>query len=545
MDKKALKITDILCQNCGAAVSFDIYKQNYLCEHCGSRIEIEEAREQKKGYRKIRSNHLKDSIRNYKLAYAVCDGCGARVVFAENEALSVCSYCGKSLVRSDYFDLKDFPESVIPFVITLQEARSFLKDWCDKNRSKKEARQLKKHINELQGSYLPYELIRGPVHMKVSRMDSDRSYHLEGFINGEFVNRSRQLNNLLLDGMEPYDIDGLSEFNFGYVAGHHVRIADINDYDLEKRVKKESEETYKPAVEKVMNTSAVEVDADVSSAIRLPVLLPVYYFCKDDLMAAVNGQTGKVSVMALKESHYYFLPWWLKAILSTLFATVLTGSACHLLGMSIPESFGIAAMLGLVLLIVTLCLYSDTRKNRFAVEAGKEIYTSGEKTFHRQRDGLVQSDRILSRKLSKPVFFEKIEEKYRPVELKFNSPGRILKTVVLTIIAIFLPVILALLINGFDFSKIRLGGSAAWFCIMVPVVPVYVLKFAIVELYERPWIYLLQDDGRKKRYRKKYPIRMDIKEILEALFIPPVSLAVWFGIASFIVMVYLTAGYGW
>jgi len=294
-----------------------------------------------------------------------------------------------------------------------------------------------------------------------------------------------------------------------------------------------------------MNTSAVEVDADVSSAIRLPVLLPVYYFCQDDLMAAVNGQTGKVSVMALKESHYYFLPWWLKAILATLSVTVLTGLACHLLGMSIPESFGIAAMLGLILLIVTLCLYSDTRKNRFVVEAGKEIYTSGEKTFHRQRDGLVQSDRILSRKLSKPVFFEKIEGKYRPVELKFNSPGRILKTVVLTIAALFLPVILALLINGFDFSKIRLGGSAAWFCIMVPVVPVYVLKFAIVELYERPWIYLLQDDGRKKRYRKKYPIRIDIREILKALFIPPVSLAVWFGIASFIVMVYLTAGYGW
>ena len=47
-------------------------------------------------------------------------------------------------------------------------------------------------------------------------------------------------------------------------------------------------------------------------------LLPVYYIAEGETMAAVNGQTGKVSVRAEKASHYYFLPWWFKAILATL-----------------------------------------------------------------------------------------------------------------------------------------------------------------------------------------------------------------------------------
>ena len=115
----------------------------------------------------------------------------------------------------------------------------------------------------------------------------------------------------------------------------------------------------------------------------------------------------------------------------------------------------------------------------------------------------------------------------------------------LSMIVMFLPVIFALLLNGFDFQKLHLAGSAVWFCIAVPVIPIYILKFGVVELHNRPWIYTVSKNGKKKRVREK-PETKDIKNmvsgILMALFIPPVSLAVWFGIFSFLAMVYLTAG---
>ncbi|MGX8684841.1 MAG: hypothetical protein ACSW78_06105, partial [Lachnospiraceae bacterium] len=184
-------------------------------------------------------------------------------------------------------------------------------------------------------------------------------------------------------------------------------------------------------------------------------------------------------------------------------------------------------------------------KNSFSVEAGREIYTSGDATFHRERGKLVQSDDILERKTVPPVFFSRINGEDQPVEMRFTTPSRVIRMILLSIVALFLPVIIALFLTGFDFQKINLGGSAVWFCIAVPVVPIYLLKFGIVELHDRPWIYVLSKDGKKKRYRPK-PNADDVKDVvfgfLRALIIPPISLAVWFGILSFCVMVYLTAG---
>ena len=543
-ETEKVRITDIHCPNCGAPAKFDILQQKYLCAYCGGKVEISEACSEKQGFRKIQAKKLKDEVGKFRLVRTNCSGCGATVVFEESEALSNCAFCGRSLVRSEYLDTDGLPEYVIPFALTEEEAGERLKEWCDKNSGKAEAKHLRPLLKELKGFYLPYELVRGPVHMTVSRMDGGGNYPCDGFINDEFVNRSKQLDNLLLDGMEPFDTEQLTEFDFAYVAGHRVKISDITDQVLESRVREETAESYTPAVRKTLETKAVSVRSDVSSALRLPVLLPVYYISKGDLMAAVNGQTGKVSVRAEKESHYYFLPWWLKAILATLIVCLLLFAALCCFGMNVQESLIITGALGVVFITIMLCLYSDTVRNSFSVESGREIFTSGEKSFHREQGKLVLDDRILERKTEQPVFTRMIKGKKTPVILRFTTPGRVLKMALLCFVGLFLPVLLALLINGFDFSRLELGGSAVWFCIAVPIVPVYLIKFGIVELYEKPLVYVIDENGRKKLYKERQMPKIDkevVGIVLRALFIPPVSLAVWFGIICFFVMVYLTA----
>ena len=539
------RITDIHCPQCGAPADFDIVKQMYVCGHCGGTVGISEAQKEKQGFRSLQREKLRNSVKKYRFFSTSCSGCGAKVVFEENEALSGCPFCGRSLVRTEYTSSHNMPECVVPFGITQQEARERLEDWCRKKRGKQEARELLPLLSELKGFYLPYEMVRGPVHMRVSRMDADRVYRCEGFVENAFVNCSGQLDNLLLDGMEPFDLKELTEFDYGFVAGHRVKVPDITGKVLEQRICREVEECYTPAVRKTLETKAVDVSASAQSAVTMPVLLPVYYICKGDLMAAVNGQTGKVSVRALRESHYYFLPWWFKAILATLVMTGAVFGALHLFGMGLSGNLLITAPLGLIFLIVVLCVYSDTTKNSFSVEAGREIFTSGETTFHRERGKLVRSEEILERKTVPPVFFSSIDGEDRPVLMRFTTPVRVIRMVLLSIVVLFLPVIAALVLNGFDFQKLNLGGSAAWFCIAVPVVPIYLLQFGVVELHDRPWIYTLSKDGKKKRYRKK-PDPDKVKDtffgFLRLLFIPPASLGVWFGILSFLVMVYLTAG---
>lgn len=539
------RITDIHCLQCGAPAAFDIVKQRYLCSYCGGTVEISEAKQEKQGFRDLQREKLRDSVKKFRLNRTSCSGCGAEVVFEENEALSDCAFCGRSLVRTQYLNLKNMPESVVPFGITEKEARERLEDWCRKNRRKREAKMLLPLIPELKGFYLPYEMIRGPVHMRVSRMDAERVYRCEGFMEDAFVNCSSQLDNLLLDGMEPFDLKGLTEFDFAYVAGHRVKIPDIGGKELEQRVCREAEECYTPAVRKTLETRAVRIEASAESAITMPVLLPVYYVCKGDMMAAVNGQTGKVSVRALKESHYFFLPWWLKAIIATLLLCGACFGGLVLFGMGLGGSLFMTSLLGFFFLITVLCVYSDTTRNKFSVVSGREIFTSGEAAFRRDGGKLVLRENLLERKTVSPVFFSRINGEERPAILRFTSLRRVIRMLLLSMIVMFLPVIFALLLNGFDIQKLHLAGSAVWFCIAVPVVPIYILKFGVVELHNRPWVYTVSKNGKKKRYREK-PKPKDIKSlvsgILMALFIPPVSLAVWFGIFSFLAMVYLTAG---
>lgn len=544
---KQKNIADIHCPNCGAAARFDIKKQMYLCAYCGGNVGINEAIEQKQGFRKLQQEKLNNSVASYHLKKATCPGCGAKVVFEENEALANCSFCGKALVRGNYLSAKDMPELIIPFRITDTEARDLLRQWCKKNKNKSEAKKILQQMEDLRGFYLPYELVKGPVNCTVKRIDGSRNYNCAGYIEDQYINCSKQLDNLLLDGMEPFEADDIEVFDFGYLAGQGVKTRDITDKDLLTRIEQELGERYKPEVQKTLETKAVNVTAHAEGILRMPVLLPVYYLKAGDVLSAVNGQTGKVCVRAEKESHYIFLPWWLKAILSTLLLSAITFGLSRLFGIEPTGSVILTGALGIFFLLVTLTAYSDTNKTELLVGAGRKIYQSKGGPLRRKEDGrLYKDDKPVKKEDMAPIFFEKIDGKVQPVVLRFTSPVRIFTYFVMALLVLFLPVIFALIINGFSFSRINLAGSAVWFCIFVPVIPIYLLKFGRIELYDRPWIYILTQDGKKKRYHKKPDFRLTpglFIDILKALVIPPVSLAVWFAIISFIIMVYLTAGY--
>ncbi len=361
-----------------------------------------------------------------------------------------------------------------------------------------------------------------------------------------FVNASRQLDNLLLDAMEPFELEELMPFDFALAAGQRIKVRDVDEGELQKRVAGEVSNDYAPVVRRTLETQAVEVRTDPSDVLRMPVLLPVYYLREGEVTAAVNGQTGKVSVRAEKESHYFFLPWWLKAILATLVIGGAAFGAFCIFGMEAGTALMVAGMLAFITLIITLCAFSDAVRQKLKVEAGRKIFTSSGGPLRRVNGALVRDAGALTKEVTPPVFFETLEGARQPVRLDFSSPRRKLRTAALAVVALFLPVIIALFLNGFDFQRLTLGGSAVWFCIMVPVVPIYILKFDVIERYDRPWIYVRSPEGRETRWRpKREKSGITAKDVFRVLFVPPLSLAIWFGIACFCVMCYLTAfGFG-
>ena len=537
-------IADVRCPACGAPARYDIVKGRYLCAYCGGEVGVGEALTQKKGFRRLQQEKIRQSAEGYALLRADCTGCGASLVFPEGEAMADCAFCGRALVRARYLSSEELPELILPFRITRDEARACLEDWARKNARRPEARRLREDLDRLEGFYLPYELIRGPVSCRVSRMDGGKTYTCGGYVDNVFVSCSRQLDNLLLDGMEPFELEELEAFDFSFAAGQRIKVGDVTAGELADRVREEVAHDYAPVVRDTLETRAVEVAVDPRDALRLPVLLPVYCVSAGGTQAAVNGQTGKVSVRAEKPSHYYFLPWWLKAILATLATGGVAFGAFRLFGVDAGESLLLAGVLAAVLFIVTLCLFSDTVHNRFRVEAERRVFTSSGGPLRRREGRLVRDAGELRKEVTPPVFRMTLDGREEPVRLVFTSLSRRLKTALLAIVALFLPVIVALFLNGFDFARLELGGSAAWFCLMVPVVPVYLLKFAVVDRYEHPQVYRILEDGRTKRYRKGPARRFGrehVRMALRALFVPPVSLAVWFGILCFCAMCWLTA----
>ena len=530
-EKKIGKLYDIHCPSCGAPAYYDIRTRMYNCSYCGNRVGIDRAKSEHKGFREISKKKMRESIKKFTLQKASCTGCGAQVVFETGEAVANCAFCGRSLVRKAFVNPDIIPELIVPFAIAPTEAQDILADWCNKNKWKKEARAIREKIQDLKGFYLPYELVRGPVSCSVFRIEGGSVYDCGGFIDEVFVNCSKKLDNQLLDAMEPYDLDELQEFDFSYIAGHQVKTGDISEDELIRRIDVEVGEDYKPVIQKTLETKAVGVNVSCKNVLRMPVLLPVYYLAFDGYMAAVNGQTGRVSVRACKESKYLILPWWIKAILATIAGTAGVALGMFLFGAERDLILGASGCLALVLVFVFFAAYSQQREETYGLETYRKV-------FHSKTE--------LKKPVTKPVFFMNIAGKMQEVEIRFTSVLRVIRALTITFGVVFLPVILALIINGFNFSILNLGGSAVWFCIAVPLAPVFLIKYGRMDIYDNPWIYMIGENGQKKRYKPKrdsVDVRTTIDFIME-WFKPPLLWLTLFLIFLFCSMVYLTA-FGW
>ena len=187
----------------------------------------------------------------------------------------------------------------------------------------------------------------------------------------------------------------MQPFDFSYVAGHRVKVGDIDKKHLVLRVDDEVSNDYAPVVQKTLETKAVDITTNTESVLRMPVLLPVYYICSGNDMAAVNGQTGKVSVRSEKKHKYYFIPWWFKALTTTILASATLYAALRYFNWNAADSLEITAMFGLVMLVVMFAIYSDTVKNKFKVKGEYKIFTSSGGPFRRVNGELVKDKKRL------------------------------------------------------------------------------------------------------------------------------------------------------
>ena len=131
------------------------------------------------------------------------------------------------------------------------------------------------------------------------------------------------------------------------------------------RLKDEAETNYRTRMEQLWGTRSIDMETKVEAIVDLPVLLPVYYIADGDVKAAVNGQTGKISVRAEKNSSYLEIPWWIKGIGLLLLALGLTFMVVWFSGYPLSESLGITGILGGFYFLVFICMFQDGGSTAF------------------------------------------------------------------------------------------------------------------------------------------------------------------------------------
>ena len=493
MSSKIKSPLRIMCKNCGHPVTFDIRLQTYCCPMCGETSGIDTTRQESIRLHEINKEDL--CSKTARAQVSACSGCGAKIFFPQGEALRNCDFCGGRLVRTDIDKLGFAPDLVIPFVLTKEDARKRLCQWATDNPQTAEARMINNSSNDIQGYYMPYEIVRGPMEVKVNRAGISRTYQCRGFVENTAVNCVREMNSSLLDAAGPFELDAAVPFEYGYIAGHRTLISDLSDNDIDRRVRRQAAKTYQPAVQKTLQDSDIRIKVTSDKLLSASAMLPVYVLKKGRLSAVVNGQTGRIAV-SLKDKKKKPFPFWAVEV------SVYTAAATLIFSSLISFEWRFIAMFAFFfgsLFFVTM------GQNRAPIAA--QIIKNSERLQAQRSNGRL----LISRKQSAPpdyppVFYENIDGREVAVAYKFLPIQRILSLVMQGLVLIFAPVIASVFIsvvtvlsNGGSVMKelagLHLSGGCIWFIFTVTAALLLVMESARFRAYDHPYIYELKQNG--------------------------------------------------
>ena len=323
MEEQVINPLVIRCKKCGGELNFDIDKQQYVCAHCGMALEQDSRKAEFKNWKSTHQHNLQQQLSQAKLF--CCPACGAKTMTSTEEATAECPFCRNTLI-DDTFSETELPEAIIPFKITLDEAKDRLRGWVRNNPRQAVVKDIEQHIDKLTGCYLPFHIVRGSFDGKLYLMKKgalETEHEFKAHLKSVAVNDSKEFDNLFLDGIEPFDINEAKVFDFSYLNGQKAKIQDIDAKEMNLRITKEVEvELIRTLSKKLFNKriSLYLLDDDNEAA---STLLPVYFVdCSNGISAAVNGQTGKVSIMTGKEVKL-IKRWWLVPSLITVLTFIL------------------------------------------------------------------------------------------------------------------------------------------------------------------------------------------------------------------------------
>lgn len=476
----------VRCPNCGSQLRYNIAKELFECPYCGTTKEPVAQSVDFANWKQLQHAKVLQGVSQAKAF--VCPSCDARTMAVTEDADQQCPFCQNTVVSAN-FEGADLPEVILPFKISFEEAKDRLNQWINNHPRNPASKVIGDNMDKFTACYLPYHILRGDFSgsMGVKSASAEKSYPFRSYINATAVNASNDLNNLLLDGMEPYDMASARVFDFNFLTNQKAKIQNVEPKEMEERLRQETQSEIYKSLSKEFNNKEIDVRLEKDRHESVGTLMPVYLVkCADGAMAAVNGQTGKVAVTLGKKENKT-KNWW---VLPTV-ATVAVAIGGGILGTSSDELgwFLGAFLFGLVFGIINFAVAASRHQDVFEMT----VYTSDDDGVKRQPD-------------AKTEFFEDFGHGNEPVKLKFMTPARLWKIITGFFILTFLPVFIAMFIRLFQ-SKgifdINIAYGLIWFIVPVFFIIVALSGAAKSYIYLFPMYYEVKPDGQEVRRRKQ------------------------------------------
>ncbi len=336
------------CPNCGADMAYDSESGMLRCDSCKRTDNIEQMAGAKKlpkdatityernsedaaAERESFENDYEDVSDTDEPSYHAtfqgdeaneyhCNNCGAVLITEARTTATTCSFCGAGVVLGDRLSGSLAPAKVIPFTVSKQQAQEAFKKWCRKGLLTPSDFMNADRIKNITGLYVPFWLYdlngRGEAEATCTRVHTytrgdwiyteTKYYHVYRKVDLNYLripcDASKKMDDSMMDKLEPYQYNGLKDFNMPYLAGYIAEKYDFDDNTLLPRMKERVsgyvDHYIHSTIHGYTTVSIHRKDINIRKKKADYTLLPVWMVCYDYRQAehnfAMNGQTGKI-----------------------------------------------------------------------------------------------------------------------------------------------------------------------------------------------------------------------------------------------------------
>lgn len=318
------------CPQCGATTKYDVAAGGVACEHCGYTAQPQAARV---GRRAEEFEFTLETIHQAQQGWGVerrelhCQSCGASLTLPENAITATCPFCASNQVNVHVAAADQLrPRFLIPFKVQAEVLRDRARQWLGQGWFHPGELASSAVVDHFVGIYLPYWTFDANIgahwRAEVGYEHRERYYDAgskswrtrvkirwrweDGAVglrvDDLLVVGSSRLSRLILDRLQPFNLNALVEYTPDYLAGWNAQAYDVSltaAWECGKDLMREQAKGACYADIPSHHVRNFSMTADFADETWRYVLLPVYvaaYKFEDKVYQVMaNGQSGVVA----------------------------------------------------------------------------------------------------------------------------------------------------------------------------------------------------------------------------------------------------------